>query len=377
MAGIYIHIPFCKQACHYCDFHFSTSLRKKDELTRALVNEMGLRKQELNDQIVETIYFGGGTPSLLSADELKLLMDSVYVNFNVVTNPEVTIEANPDDLTLKQIKNLATLPINRLSIGIQSFFDQDLKLMNRAHNAEEAKRCLEEATKHFKNITIDLIYGIPGFSNERWIQNIETALSFNIPHISSYALTVEPRTALDALIKKGKIPNIDETQAEEQFCILIEKLEAAGFIHYELSNFGKLDYFSKHNTSYWQGKPYLGFGPSAHSYNGKERSWNVRNNSIYINSLSHGVLPMETEALTLSDQYNEYIMTGLRTFWGVSLEKVGQDFGNTFKTYLLEQSQKHIDQHLLYINGDKLLVTQRGKFLSDGIASDLFKINEP
>ena len=376
MAGIYIHIPFCKQACYYCDFHFSTSLRKKDELVNALVKEMELRKQELNDQTIETIYFGGGTPSLLSIDELRLLIDSVYENFEVVSNPEITIEANPDDLTNQRINALTTLPINRLSIGVQSFFDKDLKLMNRAHNANEAKECLEEAIKHFDNITIDLIYGIPGLSNERWTKNIDTALSFNIPHLSSYALTVEPRTALEAFINKGKIPNIDEELAEEQFQILTEKLEASGYVHYELSNFGRPNYFSKHNTSYWQGKPYLGFGPSAHSFNGKQRSWNVRNNSIYINSISHGVLPMETEELTTTDQYNEHVMTGLRTIWGVSLEKVEQEFGKLYKTYLLEQAQKHIDKQLLYINGDKVLVTKKGKFLSDGIASELFKINE-
>ena len=343
---------------------------------KALVKEMELRKEELRNQTIETIYFGGGTPSLLSNDELRFLIESIYNNFEIAPNPEITLEANPDDLTNQRINALTTLPINRLSIGIQSFFDKDLKLMHRAHNANDAKTCLEEATKCFNNITIDLIYGIPGLSNKRWIENIDTALSFNIPHISSYALTVEPRTALDVFIKKGKIPNIDDTLAEEQFQILVEKLEASSFVHYELSNFGKTNYFSKHNTSYWQGKPYLGLGPSAHSYNHEQRSWNVRNNSIYINSISHGVLPLETEELTKTDQYNEYVMTGLRTIWGVSLKKVEQDFGKTFKNYVLQQSQKHIDQQLLYIDGDKVLVTKKGKFLGDGIASDLFKVNE-
>ena len=375
MAGIYIHIPFCKQACYYCDFHFSTSLRKKEELVKALVKEMELRKEELQDQTIETIYFGGGTPSLLSNNELQLLLDSVYKNFDVIQNPEITLEANPDDLTKQRIIELSTLLINRLSIGIQSFFDKDLKLMNRAHNANEAKRCLEEASMSFNNITIDLIYGIPGLTNRRWIENIETALAYSIPHISSYALTVEPRTALDAFIKKGKIPNIDDAISEEQFQILTEKLEASNFVHYELSNFGKPNYFSRHNTSYWQGKSYLGLGPSAHSYNGKQRSWNVRNNSIYINSIFHGVLPMETEKLTKTDQYNEYIMTGLRTMWGISLKKVEQNFGEAYKKHVLQQSEKHIGQHLLYIDGDNVLVTKKGKFLGDGIASDLFKVN--
>jgi oxygen-independent coproporphyrinogen-3 oxidase len=380
-AGIYIHIPFCKQACHYCDFHFSTSLRKKGELVNALVKELKLRKDEFINQTVETIYFGGGTPSLLTIDELRLLMDTLYEHYNVVPNPEITLEANPDDLLSVRaesrtiFQDYLSIGINRLSIGIQSFFEEDLKLMNRAHNTFEAKQCLQDATKHFENITIDLIYGIPGLTNERWIENIETALSFNIPHISSYALTVEPRTALEAFIKKGVIQNVNDELAEQQFQLLIEKLEASGFIQYELSNFGKPNYFSKHNTSYWQGKPYLGIGPSAHSFNGDQRSWNVRNNSIYINSISHDVLPMEVEVLSINDKYNEYIMTGLRTIWGVLLQKVEQDFGESYKKYLLEQSQKHIDQHLLYINGDKVLVTKKGKFLSDGIASDLFMLN--
>ncbi|MCL8007187.1 radical SAM family heme chaperone HemW [Gelidibacter japonicus] len=375
MSGIYIHIPFCKQACHYCDFHFSTSLKKKDELVNALAKELVLRNDEFKNRIVETIYFGGGTPSLLSIDELQFLIDEVYKNYEVSESPEITIEANPDDLTHQQLNDYAASPINRLSIGIQSFFEEDLKLMNRAHNSEEAKKCLEEATKHFDNISIDLIYGIPGMSNERWIQNIETALAFNIPHISSYALTVEPKTALASFIKKGIIKHVDDDLAQEQFHIMIEKLRDAGFIHYELSNFGKPEYFSRNNSAYWQGKPYLGIGPSAHSFDGKHRSWNVRNNSKYINSLEKNILPIETETLSTTDKYNEYVMTGLRTIWGVSLEKVEQEFGEKYKTYLLEQSQKHIIEQLLYLDDGKLLVTKKGKFLSDGIASDLFMLN--
>ncbi len=373
--GIYIHIPFCKQACHYCDFHFSTSLKKKDELVNALAKELVLRKDEFKNQNVETIYFGGGTPSLLSIEELQFLIDEVYKNYKVSENPEITIEANPDDLTHQKLNDYAASPINRLSIGIQSFFEEDLKLMNRAHNSDEAKKCLEEATKHFDNISIDLIYGIPGMSNERWIQNLEIALAFNIPHISSYALTVEPKTALATFIKKGIIKNVDDDLAQEQFHIMIEKLEAAGFIHYELSNFGKPGYFSRNNSAYWQGKPYLGIGPSAHSFDGKHRGWNVRNNLKYIHSLNENVIPIETETLSTTDKYNEYVMTGLRTIWGVSLEKVEKEFGELYKNYLLEQSQKHIIRQLLYLDDGKLLVTKKGKFLSDGIASDLFKVN--
>ncbi|WP_445734205.1 coproporphyrinogen-III oxidase family protein [Mariniflexile sp.] len=395
MGAIYIHIPFCKQACHYCDFHFSTSLKKKDELVNSLVKELVLRKDEFKNQTVETIYFGGGTPSLLTIDELRFLIDTVYKNYQVADNPEITLEANPDDLIQSQMspralpmaigtrgltsnsiyENYLKIGINRLSIGIQSFFEADLKLMNRAHNAEEAKACLQEATNHFDNISVDLIYGIPGLTNENWIKNINTVLSYNIPHISSYALTVEPKTALETFIKKGIIKNVDDELAQEQFHILIEKLEASGFVHYELSNFGKPGYFSKNNSAYWQGKPYLGIGPSAHSFNGNERGWNVRNNSKYIKALEENILPIETETLSITDKYNEYVMTGLRTIWGVSLEKVEQDFGLHYKKYLLEQSQKHINEHLLYLDDDKLLVTKKGKFLSDGIASDLFMLN--
>jgi oxygen-independent coproporphyrinogen-3 oxidase len=359
-------------------------------MVSALAKEIQLRKDEFKNQTVETIYFGGGTPSLLTIDELQFLIDTVYQNFKISEAPEITLEANPDDLIKAQLspraasrdltshsifKDYKTIGINRLSIGIQSFFEADLKLMNRAHNAEEASRCLEEATEYFDNISVDLIYGIPGLSNERWQENIEKALSYKILHISSYALTVEPKTALESFIKKGMIENVDDDVAQEQFHILIETLEAHNFIHYELSNFGKADYFSRNNSAYWQGKPYLGIGPSAHSFSGNERSWNVRNNSKYIRSIADGILPMETETLSTTDKYNEYVMTGLRTVWGVSLSKVSKDFGERFKDYLLEQAEPFINQHLLYIEDEKLLVTKKGKFLSDGIASDLFKLN--
>ena len=374
-AGIYIHIPFCKQACYYCDFHFSTSLKKKDELIQCLVKELELRKNELQNKTIETIYFGGGTPSLLTNEELQLLISEVYKHFDVVEHPEITLEANPDDLTSEKIKALSNSKVNRLSIGIQSFFERDLKLMNRAHNATEAKNCLLEATQHFTNISVDLIYGIPGLSNEAWVENIDMALSYGVPHISCYALTVEPKTALASFIKKGIIENVDDDLAQAQFNILVEKLEAKGFINYELSNFGKPEYFSKNNSAYWQGKPYLGIGPSAHSFNGDQRSWNVSNNTKYIKSIQHNILPLEKEVLSKTDKFNEYIMTGLRTIWGVNLDKVEQDFGMRYKTYLLEQSKIFINQHLLYIDNNKLLTTKKGKFLSDGIASSLFKIN--
>jgi oxygen-independent coproporphyrinogen-3 oxidase len=375
MSGIYIHIPFCKQACFYCDFHFSTSLKKKEDMISSLVKEIEIRKDELENSIVETIYFGGGTPSVLSVDEIQTIIDAVYRNHSVVETPEITLEANPDDLSEEKIIELSKSPINRLSIGVQSFFEKDLKLMNRAHNSEEAKNCLLIASQYFNNISVDLIYGIPDCTNEEWRENIQTALSFGIPHISSYALTVEAKTALETLIAKGKIKNVDEEKAQEQFYILIEELAKENFVHYELSNFSKEGYFSQNNSSYWLGKPYLGIGPSAHSFNGKERSWNVKNNTKYIKSIQENTLPLEREILTKMDGYNEYIMTGLRTIWGVSFDKIKSDFGEEYLKYLESQSHKFIEQELLYIKNGILKTTQKGKFLSDGIASDLFKID--
>ncbi|MFW0738305.1 radical SAM family heme chaperone HemW [Flavobacterium sp. T12S277] len=382
MSGIYIHIPFCKQACHYCDFHFSTSMKKKDEMVLALAKEIVMRKEEFklldsaqNDNQIETIYFGGGTPSVLNNDEINFLIDTVYNNYKVAENPEITLEANPDDLSPERILELSKSPINRLSIGIQSFYEADLKMMNRAHNAAEALNCLKEATRYFDNISLDLIYGIPGLTDEMWKKNIETALSFGIPHISSYALTVEPKTALKKLIDTGKIAEPQDEAASNHFIILVDTLEKNGFIHYELSNFGKENYFSKNNSAYWLGKKYIGIGPSAHSYDGEKRGWNVANNSLYIKSIQNEELPLETEILSKSDRYNEYIMTGLRTIWGVSLDRIEAEFGSDYLDYLQKQSQKFLNDDLLFIENNILRPTAKGKFLTDGIASDLFYLN--
>jgi oxygen-independent coproporphyrinogen-3 oxidase len=390
MSGIYIHIPFCKQACHYCNFHFSTSLVKKEEMVLALAKEIELRKNEFFDvgqsgnSVIETIYFGGGTPSILEVADIKLLIDKVYQHFEVAQNPEITIEVNPDDLSsnssaqgsknlFEQLKNIG---INRLSIGIQSFFEADLKMMNRAHNSEEAKACLQIATQYFNNISVDLIYGIPGLTNENWSQNIETAMSFGIPHISSYALTVEPKTVFQKWIQNGKIDAPKDEVAAAHFSILVKKLEENGFIHYELSSFGKENFFSKNNSGYWLGRKYLGIGPSAHSYNGKERSWNVANNTIYLKSIAQNKLPFESELLTITDQYNEYIMTGLRTMWGISLERIETEFGKSYLDYLEQQAEKFIKDKLLFVSENVLKTSAKGKFLCDGIASDLFLINK-
>ncbi|AWH84019.1 coproporphyrinogen III oxidase [Flavobacterium album] len=374
-SGIYIHIPFCRQACHYCDFHFSTSMKKRDEMVLALAKEITVRREEFKNETVETIYFGGGTPSVLSNEEIQFLIDAVYQNYTVGSNPEITLEANPDDLSAERIIQLSQSPVNRLSIGVQSFFEEDLKMMNRAHNALQAEVSIAEAVKHFDNISIDLIYGIPGMGNERWIENVEKALSFGIPHISSYALTVEPKTALHTLVKKGIISAPSDEAAQEQFQILVDILEANGFVHYELSNFGKEGYFSRNNTAYWLGKKYIGVGPSAHSYDGMHRSWNVANNTLYLKSMEDGKLPSETEKLSIADRYNEYIMTGLRTIWGVSLERVETEIGSIYKHHLEKEAAKFIEQGLLSNDNGILKATKSGKFLADGIASDLFFLN--
>ena len=341
----------------------------------ALQKELVLRKAELNGESIETIYFGGGTPSILEPLEIEGLLHTVYANYKVSNNPEITLEANPDDLSKDQILRLSRTPINRLSIGIQSFFDTDLTLMNRAHNAKEASVCLEEARAFFDNIAIDLIYGIPGMDEKRWERNMTRALSYGVPHISAYALTVEPKTALEHFIEEGKVPNVDDGQAQRQFHMLVGCLEEKGYINYEISNFGKPGFFSKNNTAYWQGKHYMGIGPSAHSFDGKRRGWNVRNNSKYIKALEGNQVPIEHEALSVLDRYNEYVMTGLRTIWGVSLQKVRKEFGPTYEQYLGQQAAIYIAEHLLFWDGDVLLTTKKGRFLADGIASDLFMVN--
>ena len=373
--GLYIHIPFCKQACHYCDFHFSTQMGKKEAMVTALAKEIRLRKNEFENDIVETIYFGGGTPSVLTALEIEFLITKVYENYSVIDNPEITLEANPDDLSNNKIIELAKSSINRLSIGVQSFFEEDLKLMNRSHSAKQAIDSLSVATRYFNSISIDLIYGMPNMTNERWRQNIEKAISFQIPHISSYALTVEPNTVLANFVKKGLVKPVADEVAQDHFNILNDVLSAAGYSCYEISNFGKQGYFSKNNSAYWQQKKYIGIGPSAHSFDGVRRGWNVNNNPKYIKAITANELPMEMEVLSKTDKYNEYVMTGLRTIWGISIKKIASEFGENYKEYLLQQADKYITDHLLYLDGDTLCTTKKGKFLADGIASDLFMLN--
>ncbi|HET8839423.1 MAG TPA: radical SAM family heme chaperone HemW [Flavobacteriaceae bacterium] len=373
--GLYLHIPFCKQACHYCDFHFSTTMKYKSELVDALCQELILRKEEVSG-IVKTIYFGGGTPSLLTFAELNQIFQCIYENYSVAESAEITLEANPDDLSEEKINELSKTKINRLSIGVQSFFEEDLKLMNRAHNAEEAIKSIELAKKFFDNISIDLIYGIPGMSNARWKKNLEIALETNVPHISAYALTVEPKTALAKFIKTGKIKSVDDEVAQQHFEILTETLDKAGMDHYEFSNFGKPGFFSQNNLAYWHGKKYLGIGPAAHSYNGKLRSWNIANNNKYIKSIQQNELPHETEILSKTDRYNEFVMTHLRLREGISVNDIEDKFGIEKKVYLLEQAQTYLKQDLLLLESGFLKITKKGKFLSDGIAAGLFYIEE-
>lgn len=341
----------------------------------ALAKEIEMRKNELRNEQIETIYFGGGTPSILDIADIVLLIDTVYENYNVIAHPEITLEANPDDLSDEKLMQLARSPINRLSIGIQSFFEDHLKMMNRAHNATEALNCLKMATNYFDNISIDLIYGIPGMTNQQWTKNITTALNFGICHISSYALTVEPKTVLHKLIKSGKMFAPADDVASNHFDILVALLEENDFIHYELSNFGKENYFSKNNSNYWLGKKYVGIGPSAHSFDGLSRSWNCANNTMYIKSIQNDALPNETEVLSTADKYNEYVMTGLRTIWGVSTQKISADFGEKYYHYLIENAQKSIASGFLIFENNILKTTKKGKFLCDGLASDLFMIN--
>ncbi len=374
MPGLYIHIPFCKKACHYCDFHFSTSLNRKSDMVEAIIGELHLRKHEFLNVSVDTIYFGGGTPSLLIQDDLERIFKAIHTSYKVSAGAEISLEANPDDLSQEKIKELADSPINRLSIGVQSFFDEDLKMMNRAHSYKEAVEALENAKKYFKNIMIDLIYGIPGLTNQRWHDNLKKTFELEIPHISSYSLTVEPKTVLASLIKNGKYPNVDAELAAQHFGILVEETKRNDFVHYEISNFGKESFFSKHNSAYWQGEKYLGIGPSAHSYFGIQRSWNISNNAKYVKAIRNNELPSEHETLSTNDQFNERIMIGLRTIWGVSLEEIELKFGKMYLEQLLKSTQKFLDKKLLFLEDDCLKTTQQGKFLCDGIAAELFVV---
>ncbi len=371
MAGIYLHIPFCRQACHYCNFHFATSLRYKNEMQDALLKEIPLRSAYLQDETVETIYFGGGTPSLLDADAIQQLIDQLRETFTIAHHAEITLEANPDDITEEKIAAWKKAGVNRLSLGIQSFFEEDLQWMNRAHNAAQAVAAIELAIKHFDNITADLIYGTPQLTNEKWQYNVEKIISLGIPHISCYALTVEPKTPLEKLIRLQKSENVNPDKQSDQFLLLMTWLKNAGYEHYEISNFAKPGRRSRHNSSYWQGKKYAGIGPSAHSFNGKSRQWNIANNQAYINSIEKGLIPSEEELLSETEQLNEYIMTSLRTMEGLDISLLSSRFDTSPDT-ILQKAEKHINRQLLKKENDFLILTDNGKLFADGIAADFF-----
>ncbi len=374
MAGIYLHIPFCKQACNYCNFHFSTSLRQKEDMLAALALEMELRQDYLQQQEIRTVYWGGGTPSLLSSSELMQLWDKMTRCFNLDNPEEVTLEANPDNLSPAYLKALAHTPVNRLSIGIQSFREEDLRYMNRAHTAQEADYAVKAAQDAgFENISIDLIYGTPTMNDRQWKENIQYALGLGVPHISSYALTVEPRTALAHAIEKGKTVEPGNEQAAAQFEILMDALAGGGYDHYEISNFALPGRYAQHNTNYWRGAHYIGLGPSAHSFDGGSRQWNIANNALYLRQvLTDRDIPAEREQLSFEDRLNEYLMTSLRTMWGIDLEVLARDFGSDVAAEIPEHSAEYLEKGQMIRQDKHLVLTPAGKLLADRIASELF-----
>ena len=373
MAGIYIHIPFCKKACHYCDFHFSTSLSSKEALVESLCSEIVQRKDYLGKKELSTIYFGGGTPSLLSLEDLKKIFDTIRQYYTILPDAEITLEANPDDLTLKKIEELVKAGINRLSIGIQSFFDEHLVLMNRSHTSIQAFEAVRQAQKAgINNISIDLIYGLPGLTMEKWNENLQKAFELCVPHISAYCLTVEKRTALHHMVNEKQVILPDEPIVTEQFNMLVGETAKNGFIHYEISNFCKEGMYSRHNSSYWKNEHYLGIGPSAHSFDEDSRQWNISHNALYIKALENNETYFEKEILTDTDKFNEYVMTRLRTIWGIDLDFVRNSFGESKLESFLRESKQYVDSGYIQHTNENITLTQKGKLIADRIASDLF-----
>lgn len=379
MAGIYIHIPFCKQKCSYCDFHFSTNFKYKTELLAALQKEIILQKDHFKTETINTIYFGGGTPSVLTEKELNLLLEVIYSNYKVNENIELTMECNPDDITSKKINEYKKNGVNRLSIGIQSFFDDDLQFFNRAHNASEAEQSiLMTQDAGIDNITLDLIYNSPLLTLNKWEQNLDKFINLKVPHLSAYTLTVEPKTTLHHLVKTKQTSLPTDEQAIEQFKLLTEKTKQAGLIHYEVSNFGKEGYFSQHNSNYWKGENYLGIGPSAHSFikntTSQKRSWNVANNTQYIKAINQGTPYFEEEFINETTAFNEYILTRLRTIWGLDLAYMK----NTFNPVLLRHFEKELEAYKntewITISKNTVTLTTKGIFMVDKITADLFYV---
>ena len=371
MVGLYIHIPFCKQACHYCDFHFSTNQDQRTRLCQAIAKEINLQHSYLDNEPIHTLYFGGGTPSLLSGEELNIIFESVHSHFVVDDDAEVTMEVNPDDLTTDKLKELKNFGVNRLSVGIQSFNNPTLTFFNRAHSGEQAIESIHRArTAGFDNISIDLIYSVPGQAEDIWKKDIEQAVALQPEHISSYSLTIEEKTAFGKWQKTGRIKPLDENKAVTDFEVLMDMLNSSGYEHYEISNFSKPGFHSKHNSSYWRQRKYLGLGPSAHSYNGETRQFNVANNSHYINAIIKGEVPFEIEQLSRENKINEYIITTLRTKWGCDISYLEKNFGySIFETPIL---QKLLVQELIVLNKTIMTLTKKGKMLADQVAIELF-----
>lgn len=375
MAGIYIHIPFCKQACHYCNFHFSTSINLKNGFLTALLNEIRLQKSYLKGQTINSIYFGGGTPSLLSVEESKSMLAALHQNFNISSEAEITLEANPDDIDEPILLGWKNIGINRLSIGVQSFQEKELRWMNRAHHAEQARNSIQLALKHFKNLTIDLIYGVPGLLDQEWEENVQQVIQLGIPHLSCYALTVEPKTALEKMINQQKTTNVNSEDQARQFLQLVDWMENSGYEHYEISNFALPGQRSLHNSSYWKGDHYLGLGPSAHSFNGYSRQWNISNNALYIQLLEKQLVPFEKEELTKTQQHNEYVMTSLRTMEGVDLDWLAEKFGVSAKETLLKKIGTPVQKGLVVELNNKIKLTKKGRLFADGLAAEFFVEN--
>lgn len=374
MSNLYFHYPFCKQACHYCNFHFSTNQKQVDQLWYSMQRELEIRFDEVKVPL-QSIYFGGGSPSLLPPNKIASLLDRVKAQHSIHDSLEITMEVNPDDVTREYLKEIKQAGVNRLSLGIQSFQEKDLQLMNRAHTVDNALNALEWVSDIFLNFSIDLIYGMPNSTLKEWEENLNKALEFNPPHISTYALTVEEKTALYHQVEKGEVLLVDEDEVKEQYDLMRNRLEELNFINYEFSNFGKEDFFSVNNQNYWNGRPYIGIGPSAHSYDGVSiRSWNVSNNHKYISSIEKGELDREEESLSKKDQYNEYIMTGLRKIEGLSLEYIELTYGKMYADYFEAQVSRHLKERNFFWDGDFLKITPKAKFLTDGLAADLFKV---
>lgn len=372
MAGIYFHIPFCKQKCTYCDFYKSVKTDFINDYVKAVKLELWLRRDYLNNEVVKTIYFGGGTPSLLQAHQIELLLNACKGLFKIAPNAEITLEANPDDLDFDYLSKIKQVGINRISIGIQSFSDDDLQFMGRRHNSEQAVRAISDAqSAGFNNISVDLIYGIPNMSFEQWQTNLQKVFAMNIQHLSAYHLTYHKGTRLWEALQKRKISEISEKESMRQFDELIDQTEKNGFVQYEISNFAKNELYSEHNSSYWKQVNYLGLGPSAHSYNGESRQWNISSVKGYLKSIEHHEIPAKIEQLSFKDRFNDYVITSMRTIWGIDLAYVELEFGEQLKSYLLKKSNKYIQTgHVAQIE-NKIVLQRKGILISDSIMADL------